>query len=156
AKRDIVRCAIAADKDGVAHVVYSTRHGDRYLLAMRDVSLRKRESGTAAEAVVGEELVADNGWPIVFDVNPKAVTENDGKVAVFSQLGGKDGHFGFDRKLAAEKLRSEVAGWPGSRVFGNNLWTLGATVTSSGDTVWAYDYYHEGDYDIRLVLGQNP
>ncbi len=128
-KEDLVRCAIAVEKDGKVSVFYSSNRAGQYDVYSRVIN--------PPQNTLGEEL---------------KVTERPGPatcpVAVTNQLG----------QVIEDHSNWEPAYRPAARDKIDWLWRMKwhptLTVGLNGEIAGAYDAYHNGDYDVHVVVHQ--
>jgi hypothetical protein len=157
AKQDIVRVAIAVDKDGDAWVAYSANRDGRHDVYARPVSKKYSADAANPSPRPGPEQSATRKLEakdldkhgIVPLLNPAMCTTSSGKVVVVCQCWSKtDGKF--------NALRWEPDG--NAHIMGAGIHSTWHPVIASGpgdNYAVAWDVYGEGaDYDVNLLTVQ--
>lgn len=145
AKEDLVRCAIAAEKDGSVWVMYIANRKGKHEIYSRKLDLNTPEAVSHPSPNLGPEqqLTKDERC-----LSPVACTDQNGNVRLTYQ-------YWRGTKGASLSLADCVNGkWVNvdSLAFGSGLgnWHPSMAAGPNGEVIRAYDTYAEGDYDIIL------
>jgi hypothetical protein len=138
--QDLVRCAVACDGDGVAHVLYSVNHKGRYELCLRTVTPAKDAP------TLGQEKVLSQKQHETPALTPVACTASDGSVRVGFQENFNTGY--------VHLKGGEVVGAGGVASTEHDHWGHAIAAGPNGALALAYDQYADGDYDV--VVQKDP
>jgi hypothetical protein len=142
---DLVRCAIAVEKDGTAWVIYSANRGGKHAIYGRPITRESGAKGRPEAATPGpeERITPENQTHCI---NPVACTSQGGHLWITYQTLSSDGA---ELDLGAfVRMNGKWSEWP---LFGiGSSWFPAITAGPEGDIVKGYDSYKAGDYDIWL------
>jgi hypothetical protein len=127
---DLVRCAIAAEKDGTVSVLYGAHRDGTSNVYLRTVARQPKEGAEGrAEYRLGEEKRLTDAKDGFKPLSPVACTDQSGK------------------------MRWSHGGWYHLGPTGPDIglsWGSALAAAPNGETAEAFDNYLSGDYDVRI------
>ncbi len=143
---DLVRCAIAVDRDGTTWVSYSANRKDAHLIYVRSITRQEEK-----QPRLGDErqlLPIKGSGP---DVNPVSCTAQDGSICAVWQANDVQFHRGGTGNYRWSG-KSHAEGGRGVGPANESRWGHAVTAGLEGNCWVAYDYYNRdtGDYDIQV------
>jgi hypothetical protein len=139
---DLVRCAIAVDRDGTAWVGYCANRDGRHDLYVRPVG------GGPAPRPGREQRLTSEGGPYL---NPVMCTDSKGVVRLGCQAWGTRGKAAY--ALFTRRAGKWVNDDPSTLTWdGPNFWHLSAAAGPGGEYAVVYDCYNNGDYDLAACF----
>ncbi|MCS7166702.1 MAG: hypothetical protein RMI91_00045 [Gemmatales bacterium] len=144
-QEDLVRCAIAADKNGRVSVFYSAQRQGNF-----DIFLRQLEPAAQAGAALklSPEVLLSQDSPGP-DLSPVACTDSQGRVWVAWQSWDRTGKATI-RFCTIENDKVIQAGRLGTTLPANQ-WSPAIAASGDGRVAIAFDIYH-GDYDVYIAI----
>jgi hypothetical protein len=143
ASEDLARCAIAADGDGKAQVVYSAQRSGRYDIYARSIAAERGKKPLLG----GEQQISEKSER---SLAPLACTDQSGKVRISYQTWGPDGVAGMVELSSADRKGTAYKNHDG------NTWGLSIVSGPTNEVIIAYDNYINGDYDVGLHMDKWP
>ena len=144
---DLMRCAIAVEGHGDAWVAYSAHRKGSFDIYARPISKKYSPEAVAnpAPRPGPEQRLTSQAGP---NLSPVACTDQDGHVWVAYQR--------WDDKAIMGAFRYTGSKWSDEGHFGapGNSWYPAIAAGPTGEVVKAFDYYSDGDYDIRINISK--
>lgn len=142
---DLVRCAIAASKQGRIFVFYSAQRQGNF-----DIYMRWLEPPTKSEPAtrLGPEMLLSEDSPGP-DLSPVACTDQQGRIWVAWQSWDRTGKATI-RFCTLENEKVIQTGRLGTNIQANQ-WSPAIAAAPDGRVAIAFDLYH-GDYDVYLAI----
>ncbi|MCS7161048.1 MAG: hypothetical protein RMJ19_11305 [Gemmatales bacterium] len=144
-QEDLVRCAIAAAKDGRVFVFYSAQRQGNF-----DIYLRQIEPATKSDDSprLGPEMLISEDSPGP-DLGPVACTDQQGRIWVAWQSWSHTGKatICFCTIESGKVIQSGRLGTTGAA----NQWSPALAASADGRVAIAFDIYH-GDYDVYVAI----
>jgi hypothetical protein len=143
-KEDLVRCAVAAEKDGRAWIAYSASRQGGHNVFARPIQRNPKGLQAGEEVRVSSSPREEAG--VVSFLSPVMCTDPSGKVFLACQCWDRQGRAGLGFLSWHPENRSHV------RMVGSaNAWH--ATLSAGRkDVTAAWDEYSAGDYDVGLLV----
>lgn len=141
-KQDLMRCAIAVDKDGVVEVAYSANRDGNF-----DIFTRSINPGRPAPLLQPEQKRSDSDGP---DLHPVMCTDSAGLVQLAWRAVLPDGR-------SQLKINSPTQGRATTFFQQKSLiWHPSLAAGVGNRLICSYDEYSENDYDISLYDIRGP
>jgi hypothetical protein len=133
-KEDLVRCAIAVEKDGKVSVLYSANREGKYDVYLRTIDARQNTLDKESKITSGSEPA----------LNPMAVTDQQGRMWWEHQSWVPTAaSFPKSKPDKSVKLNRIDSTW-------QIEWRTAIAAGPNGEVATAYDYYGNGDYDVLV------
>lgn len=144
-KEDLVRCAIAAEKNGNVWVIYSANRNRNHNIYARNLELKTTKEVSHPEPGVGAEQrlsQRDDERSLC----PVACTDQNGNVRVTYQAweSDRESHMTIADCVDGKWINLKHLAFG----FGKENWHPCTAAGPDGEVIRAYDTYGQGDYDI--------
>ncbi|HTU17494.1 MAG TPA: hypothetical protein VMG10_05470 [Gemmataceae bacterium] len=133
-KEDLVRCAIAVEKDRKVSVLYSANRKGKYDVYLRTIDSRQNKLEDEVKITGGLEP----------QLNPVAATDQQGEMCWDHQK-WEPTAASFPKTKKPVALNRPDSTW-------QLEWHSAVTAGPNGEVAGAHDYYQHGDYDVRVTV----